>query len=215
MDKKILFLLLYVIIVLLVFHKKMYRYQPFVQSSYYIENVKSSEEINNYVHVNEKNDLKEVCYFSIHKTMDKKIQFYLHFKIKETMYAWLLPRGVSSNPSHLRPAFKVKPQYTDINFEGVIHNKHGNTTVMLWDQGEVSIKNNKISHSFTVHFVGKRLQGAYLIEKKKNNAKDNQWIIRKDTDRFANEHKNLTKIFTNSIKTDRTLKQITQNKSVK
>lgn len=127
--------------------------------------------------------------------------------------SFAIPKGPSYNPKDKRLAVLVEDHplsYRD--FEGTIpKGEYGGGTVMLFDYGTwQAIDNKSISFEKTLKFTlkGKRLHGTWSLIP----LKDNNYLLIKENDKYANYCD--IKKYNTSIKTGRTIKEISQDKVI-
>lgn len=130
------------------------------------------------------------------------------------LLSWAVPKGPSFNPKDKRLAVQTEDHPIDYaDFEGVIpKGEYGGGSVLLWDFGwwEEQDDFDKGLRDGSLKFIlhGKRLNGRWaLVRLKKQNEKENNWLLLKEKDDYA---KNETGIedFVTSVKTGRTSKEI-------
>ena len=128
--------------------------------------------------------------------------------------SWAVPKGPSFNPKDKRLAVQTEDHPIDYaDFEGVIpKGEYGGGSVLLWDFGwwEEQEEFDKGLRGGSLKFIlhGKRLKGRWtLVKLKKQNEKENNWLLIKEKDEYA---KNETGIedFVTSVKTGRTSEEI-------
>ncbi len=126
------------------------------------------------------------------------------------MLSFAVPKGPSMNPKQKRLAVMVEDHPTDYaDFEGVIpKGEYGGGTVMLWDFGLYKkvedFKNGLKRGSLKFKLFGKRLKGGFALVRLKDGK---NWLLIKENDEYVTT-KDITKIFTTSIKTRKTMSQI-------
>ena len=140
----------------------------------------------------------------------------LRLECDGVLLSWAVPKGPSFNPKDKRLAVNVENHPLSYRrFEGTIpKGEYGGGTVMLWDEGyyepleeiEKSYKNGSIK--FTLH--GKRLQGNWTLI----HFKEDNWLFIKEKDKYAKSSPAISQ-FTRSIKTNRTMQEISTNKKNK
>ncbi|MGN1201561.1 MAG: DNA ligase D [Candidatus Caccovivens sp.] len=134
---------------------------------------------------------KKIFVVQFHRARREHFDFRLEWR--GVLLSWAVPKGLSYNPKDKRLAVHVEDHPIDYaEFEGVIpKGQYGAGSVLLWDKGwweEVESFDDgfkKGSIKFVLH--GKRLKGAWALVKLKNkDAKEDNWIIIKEKDEFAN-----------------------------
>lgn len=144
----------------------------------------------------------------------RKDHYDLRLEYNGVFVSFAIPKGPSFNPKEKRLAIKVEDHPLSYgNFEGTIKKgEYGAGTVMLFDTGYYFPYNNeKIDFKKDIiKFVldGKRLKGRFCLVK----LKDNNYLLIKEKDRYV--LKNNIKKYKTSIKTNRTMKEISNNKKL-
>lgn len=154
---------------------------------------------------------------SLHFGVQKHAATHLHYdfrlELDGVLISWAVPKGPSMNPNDKRLAIKVEDHPLDYRlFEGVIpKGSYGAGTVELWDEGTYTVdKTENISKymreglkkghvEFELH--GKKLKGKFALIQLKNAEKDNQWLLIKSKDDFANAS-NLIVVKKKDLKSD-------------
>ncbi len=150
--------------------------------------------------------------FVVQHHLARKDHYDLRLEYNGVYISFAVPKGPSFNPKDKRLAVHVEDHPLSYgNFEGTIPKcEYGAGTVMLWDKGTWEpLKNttpnfNKDPVKFTLY--GKRLKGSWSLVK----FKDNNFLLIKEKDEFTN-FTNINK-YTTSIKTGRTMEEITKKK---
>ncbi len=159
---------------------------------------------------------KKKLRFAIQHHLASHDHYDLRLECAGVLLSWAIPKGPSFNPKDKRLAVNVENHPLSYrNFEGTIpKGAYGAGTVMLWDEGYyVPTKNIKKAFEegiikFTLN--GKRLKGAWSLVKFKN---DN-WLLIKEKDTYAKKTMAISQ-YTRSIKTNRTMQEISTNKKAK
>ncbi len=154
---------------------------------------------------------KKTLKYVIQHHLARKDHYDLRLEYNGVFVSFAVPKGPSFDPKDKRLAVKVEDHPLSYgNFEGTIpKGEYGAGTVMLFDTGtwrpikdtKVNFKNGPIK--FYIH--GKRLQGAWALVP----FKDEKYLLIKEKDEFVNKN-NINKYKT-SIKTGRTMKEISDN----
>lgn len=151
--------------------------------------------------------------FCVQHHIARKDHYDLRLEWNGVLKSWALPKGPSYNTKDKRLAIMVEDHPIDYrNFEGTIpKGEYGGGTVMLWDKGYWEpIKGYKPNFKEgPIKFIlkGSRLKGIWTLVKLKDG--NNNWLLIKDEDKYhlyddINE-------FNTSIKTNRTMDEITSN----
>lgn len=167
--------------------------------------------------------------FVIQKHAASHLHYDLRLEVDGVMKSWAVPKGPSADPKVKRLAMQVEDHPVEYNsFEGTIPaGEYGGGTVMLWDSGTYTIENpddrtqNSAAHDeydrgeLKLDFHGKRIQGSYALVRTKGGMRGNSsskpsWLLIKHRDDNARpeEDFDLTREFTNSVVTGRTMDEI-------
>lgn len=153
--------------------------------------------------------------FVIQHHLARRDHYDLRLEYNGVYVSFAVPKGLSYDTKDKRLAIKVEDHPISYgNFEGVIpKGEYGAGTVMLFDKGYwKSLEESKIDfEKGPVKFFldGERFKGGWSLIKFKN---DN-WLVVKEKDEFVN--KKSINSFKTSIKTGRTMKEITNNDVIK
>lgn len=148
--------------------------------------------------------------FCIQHHLARKDHYDLRLEHNKTMPSWAIPKGPSYNPNDKRLAIKVEDHPLSYKtFEGTIpKGEYGGGTVMLFDIGTYEIiKYGK--NLIKAIFHGHRLKGMWTLTHFNNT----NWLLIKDKDYFKNYID--IKKYKRSIKTNRTMQEITNNEKKK
>lgn len=162
--------------------------------------------------------------FVIQKHAASHLHYDFRLEIEGVLKSWAVPKGPSLDPKIKRLAIPTEDHPLEYaQFEGVIpQGEYGGGTVMIWDYGtfenikkhngkKISLSDSYDKGSIEVFLHGKKLVGAFALIKTRMDKKD--WLLIKMRDDFAHATKNPIKSKTKSAKTDRTMLQITKEKS--
>jgi len=149
--------------------------------------------------------------FVIQKHAASHLHYDLRLEHDGVLLSWAVPKGPSLNPIDKRLAVRVEDHpYSYRSFEGVIpEGNYGAGTVMVWDEGTYIAENiDEGLDEGHLYFIlhGKKLNGGFTLIKMK---KSGQWLLIKKKDEEAST-KDVTKK-DRSVKTDRTMNQITKD----
>lgn len=158
--------------------------------------------------------------FVIQKHDASNLHYDFRISAEGVLKSWAVPKGPSTDPSQKRLAIETEDHPIEYaNFEGVIpEGEYGAGTVLLWDRG--SYKNIKGDDSMTkslrnghieIWLNGKKIKGGYSLikfEKKK-------WLLTKMKDKEADKKRNPVRTEKKSVKTGRTLKEISRQTTKK
>jgi len=164
-------------------------------------------------------DRKSELIFSVQHHIASHDHFDLRLQWRGVLLSFAIPKGPSLNPEDKRLAIKVEDHPLDYaDFEDIIpKGNYGEGTVMLWDSGtwnpyknvDKSLKTGELKFEL----YGKRLKGQWALIKLKTK-EDNEWLLIKEKDSFAKNDDGIMQ-FDTSIKTNRTMDEITNNEKPK
>lgn len=147
--------------------------------------------------------------FCVQHHMARREHYDFRLEWKGTLKSWAVPKGPSYNTKDKRLAVEVEDHPLSYrNFEGTIpKGEYGGGTVMLWDEGFWEPLGNPMkdfqngSIKFILH--GNRLKGRWTLVK----YKEDNWLLIKEKDNVFLYSD--IKEYTTSIKTGRTMEEIT------
>lgn len=147
--------------------------------------------------------------FCVQHHMARREHYDFRLEWKGILKSWAVPKGPSYNTKDKRLAIEVEDHPLSYrNFEGTIpKGEYGGGTVMLWDEGFWEPLGNPIkdfqngSIKFILH--GNRLKGRWTLVK----YKEDNWLLIKEKDNVFLYSD--IKEYTTSIKTGRTMEEIT------
>lgn len=163
-----------------------------------------------------KRDAKKVR-FVVQKHAASHLHFDFRIEIDGVLVSWAVPKGPSLNPRHKRLAVRTDDHpLSYAKFEGVIsEGNYGAGTVMVWDIGHAtpikhekgrtpSLKTQLKNGHIKIFLSGKLLHGGYSLIRMKND----EWLLIKMNDTYADTKKNLTKNSSRSALSNRTMAEI-------
>jgi len=159
--------------------------------------------------------LKSASRFVIQKHAARRLHYDFRLELEGVLKSWALPKGLpwKRGEKHLAVEVEDHPiEYED--FEGVIlEGQYGGGTVMLWDRGIYYVYGEQPLKSLRegkLHLLldGKKAKGEWtLVRIRGREGEKNQWLILKTGD----DAKPISaKLDDQSVKTDRTMKQIAE-----
>lgn len=160
---------------------------------------------------------KKLC-FAVQHHLARADHYDFRLEWNGVLLSWAVPKGPSFNPKDKRLAVRVEDHPLDYaDFEGTIpKGEYGGGTVMLWDIGEweplEDVEQGLKRGILKFCLYGKRLKGNWFLAKL--NSDDENWLLIKEKDEYAKEESGIEK-FDTSVKTNRTMTEIEQNKSSK
>lgn len=153
--------------------------------------------------------------FVIQHHLARRDHYDLRLEYDGVYVSFAVPKGPSFNTKDKRLAVKVEDHPLSYgNFEGIIpKGEYGGGTVMLFDKGywkplkdeDIDFDNGPVKFFLN----GERVKGGYSLVR----FKDENWLLIKEKDEYVSNFK-ISK-FKTSIKTGRTMDEITNNRSKK
>ena len=153
--------------------------------------------------------------FVVQHHLARKNHYDFRLEFDGVLLSWAIPKGPSYNPKDKRLAVHVENHPLSYrNFEGTIaEGEYGAGTVMLWDEGtyeEIEDFHKTLKKGYLkFKLLGKRLQGLWTLIK----FKEENWLLIKEKDNIKLFDNILE--FNTSIKTNRTMDEIKENKAKK
>ena len=144
--------------------------------------------------------------FVVQHHYSRREHYDIRFLYKGELVSFACPKGPSLSTKDKRLAVKVENHpvsYAD--FEGIIpKGEYGAGTVILWDKGYYTFRENRNFDSDVVKFTfyGERLHGDYTLVR----FKEDNWLLIKDRDKYSSNVKKLK--YDTSIKSGKTKKEI-------
>jgi len=133
--------------------------------------------------------------FVIQKHSATRLHYDLRLEMDGVLKSWAVPKGPSLDPSVKRLAIHVEDHPFEYRkFEGQIPaGQYGAGDVIIWDRGTYETEGTlsgqeqlaKGDLKFTLH--GKKLQGSFVLVKLRRSEKQNEWLLIKHRDEFADE----------------------------
>jgi DNA ligase D-like protein (predicted 3'-phosphoesterase) len=162
--------------------------------------------------------------FVIQKHDATNLHYDFRLEIDSTLKSWVIPKGPSTDPSEKRLAVPVEDHPLEYaEFEGVIpEDQYGAGTVMIWDRGnyrnlkksenrELPVEKSYEKGRIEVFLEGEKISGGYALFK--TNSKDENWLLVKMDDDYADARRNPVSTENRSAKSGRTLQEITEQES--
>ena len=161
--------------------------------------------------------------FVIQKHDARNLHYDLRIESEGVMKSWAIPKGPSIDPKIRRLAVPTEDHPMSYNdFEGVIpEGNYGAGTVILWDRGtfrntkgeEVSLTKNLDEGHATIELKGEKLKGKFALIRTKRGGKRLQWLFLKMKDDYAEPGSDIISDMPNSVKTGRSLAEVTEQES--
>ncbi len=143
----------------------------------------------------------------------------LRLEADGVLKSWAVTRGPSANPHDKRLAVRTEDHPLDYaSFEGLIpKGQYGGGTVILWESTSYTPLNgdpgkaiDKGEIKFEAH--GARMRGRWVLVRMNTKEKRENWLLIKERDEFVEEDDGLVSRFPDSVKTERSRKEIEEGK---
>ena len=150
--------------------------------------------------------------FVIQKHEASHLHYDFRLEMNGKLKSWAIPKGPSISSLKKRLCILVEDHPLEYrNFEGIIEKGYGAGIVMLWDKGkyknllDTSIESCFRDGKIEFFLYGERIKGKYSLIRYRG---DN-WLLIKMKDDFESSTKSEPiKIFTTSIKSNKTFEEI-------
>ena len=163
--------------------------------------------------------------FMVQKHDATRLHFDLRLELDGTLKSWAVPNGPSLDPADKRLAIRTEDHpLSYATFEGVIpKGEYGGGTVMLWDRGTWTPAPGKDPRRTLeeghLHFAlaGERMKGEWILIRlaPRRGEKKENWFLRKVDDAYVGNPTGLTDKYLTSIKTGRTMLEISSGRRAK
>jgi bifunctional non-homologous end joining protein LigD len=156
--------------------------------------------------------------FVVQKHRASHLHYDFRLEMEGVLKSWAVPKGPSYDPSTKRLAMMTEDHPYDYgSFEGVIpEGNYGAGNVIIWDTGtweflspgDDPVKALK-SGKLTFTLKGKKLFGEWaLVKIRGRSVRDNEWLLMKHDDQFANREVDVTKIAPKSVVSGQTVEDL-------
>ena len=156
--------------------------------------------------------------YVIQKHDASNLHYDFRLEIDGVLKSWAVPKGPSTDPSEKRLAVLTEDHplaYSE--FEGVIpEDEYGAGTVLVWDIGsyentkDKSLRTQFENGRIEVFLKGTKLQGGYAVIRAKVGNSDDNWLLIKMDDEYADARRNPVSTEPDSALSGRSLKEIEQ-----
>ena len=148
--------------------------------------------------------------FVIQKHDATRLHYDFRLEMEGVLKSWAVPKGPSYDPSVRRLAMMTEDHpYDYASFEGVIPaDNYGAGNVIIWDQGTwefIEPGNDPVqalaSGKLAFRLNGKKMFGEWALVKIKGRStgKDNEWLLLKHRDAYANNKVDVTEVAPRSV----------------
>src|ERR1700733_4295578 len=159
--------------------------------------------------------------FCIQKHAATRLHYDFRLAMEGVLRSWAVPKGPSLDPKEKRLAVFVEDhpiEYGD--FEGVIpRDNYGAGEVILWDRGVYKVVDPPNGDAaecvrkgkLDIEMHGFKMRGAYTLVRtnlKDGRGKQENWLLIKKRDEFANEHDDLVEAHPRSILSGLTIEEM-------
>jgi bifunctional non-homologous end joining protein LigD len=157
--------------------------------------------------------------FVIQKHQASHLHYDFRLEMEGVLKSWAVPKGPSYDPGTKRLAMMTEDHpYSYASFEGVIPaGNYGAGNVIIWDEGQwefiepgddpvAALKSGKL----TFRLYGKKMFGEWALVKIKgrSSGKDNEWLLLKHRDGYANDQIDVTEVAPRSVVSNRTVEEV-------
>jgi len=154
--------------------------------------------------------------FVIQKHDASRLHYDFRLEMDGVLKSWAVPKGLPWKRGEKHLAVEVEDHPIDYeDFEGVIpEGNYGGGTVMVWDRGHYYVHGEKPLQALAegqIHLVleGKKVKGDWALIRTRSERGKNQWLLLKSD---ADVKPISKKRDDESVKTGRTMKQITKDR---
>src|SRR5271163_1272402 len=132
--------------------------------------------------------------FVIQKHAATRLHYDLRLEMDGVLKSWAVPKGPSLDPSVKRLAIQVEDHPFEYRkFEGQIpQGQYGGGDVIVWDRGTYTVDGTLSGQAqlakgdFKFTLQGEKLHGSFVLVKIRRGEKQNEWLLIKHRDQFAN-----------------------------
>ncbi len=165
--------------------------------------------------------------FCIQKHAATRLHYDFRLAMEGVLVSWAVPKGPSLDPREKRLAVHVEDHPIDYgDFEGVIpKDNYGAGEVILWDRGVYKVidpPNGDAAEcvrkgKLDIEMHGFKMRGAYTLVRtnlKDERGKQENWLLIKKRDEFANEHDDLIEAHPRSILSGLTIEEMRDTSAI-
>ena len=168
-------------------------------------------------------NVSESPVFIIQKHDARNLHYDLRLESEGVMKSWAVPKGPSMDPKVRRLAIPTEDHPMSYNdFEGVIpEGNYGAGTVIVWDRGTfqnakgegASFAQNLDEGHASVQLNGEKLRGKFALIRTKRGGKRPQWLFFKMKDEHAVAGSDILSEKPDSVKTGRSLSEVSEQEA--
>jgi DNA ligase D-like protein (predicted 3'-phosphoesterase) len=159
--------------------------------------------------------------FVIQQHDARRMHFDFRLEVDGVLVSWAVPKGPSTDPRQKRLAVRTEDhplKYAD--FEGRIpQEEYGGGVVIVWDTGRYENKSQKDGSQIPlqqaleegaakVRLYGKKLEGTYALIHTKMRGEDENWLLVKEKDDYADARRNPVSTEPKSVLSGKTIAQM-------
>src|SRR5215467_12473776 len=131
--------------------------------------------------------------FVVQKHAATRLHYDLRLELDGVLKSWAVPKGPSLNPGDKRLAVQVEDHPFEYRkFEGSIpEGNYGAGEVIIWDQGTYESEGSLSAveqierGELKFRLQGVKLKGSFVLVKMKRSQKQNEWLLIKHRDQYA------------------------------
>jgi len=153
--------------------------------------------------------------FVVQKHKARRLHYDFRLEVDGVLKSWAIPKGPSMNPADKRLAVHVEDHPYDYkDFEGTIpEGEYGAGTVMIWDEGNYAMQAGTPAEAFAsgamkIILNGAKLKGGFMLVQTKMGGKEENWLLIKEKDDYADRDTDVLKALPDSVRTGRSLDEI-------
>jgi DNA ligase D-like protein (predicted 3'-phosphoesterase) len=154
--------------------------------------------------------------FVIQKHAARALHYDFRLEVDGVLKSWAVPKGPSTDPREKRLAVEVEDHPLDYgDFEGIIgEGNYGAGAVIVWDTGPYeNVSEEPMSRALerghvSVFMHGHKLQGGYVLQRTRKVGEQQQWLLIKRRDEYADARRNPVSTQPESVLSGKTVDQI-------
>ncbi len=164
--------------------------------------------------------------FCIQKHNATRLHYDVRLEIDGVLVSWAVPQGPSYDPVVKRLAVRTEDHPMEyLNFEGVIpKGEYGAGPIILWDQGiytnirgtkrkPFTMKESLDAGLVEVRLEGEKVKGEFALVRTKHEGKQENWLMVKMKDSFANPEYDIVTDLPLSVKSGKSIEELEEEGS--